>query len=33
MSDQRDKIQALLTLAQHLNTPQAEAETALALVS
>lgn len=33
MSDQRDKIQALLTLAQHPNTPQAEAETALALAS
>ena len=33
MSDQRDRIQALLTLAQHPNTPQAEAETALALAS
>ena len=33
MSTQRDKIQALLTLAQHPNTPQAEAETALALAS
>ncbi len=33
MTDQRDRIQALLTLAQHPNTPQAEAETALALAS
>lgn len=33
MSDQRDRIQALLTLAQHPNTPQAEAETALAMAS
>lgn len=33
MSDQRDRIQALITLAQHPNTPQAEAETALALAS
>jgi hypothetical protein len=33
MTDHRDRIQALLTLAQHPNTPQAEAETALALAS
>lgn len=33
MTDQRDRIQALITLAQHPNTPQAEAETALALAS
>lgn len=33
MSDQRDRIQSLLTLAQHPNTPQAEAETALAMAS
>jgi len=33
MSDQRDRIQALLSLAQHPNTPQAEAETALAMAS
>lgn len=33
MSDQRERIQALLSLAQHPNTPQAEAETALALAS
>lgn len=33
MSDQRERIQALLSLAQHPNTPQAEAETALAMAS
>lgn len=33
MSDQRDRIRSLLTLASHPNTPQAEAETALALAS
>ena len=33
MTDQRDRIQSLLTLARHPNTPQAEAETALALAS
>lgn len=33
MTDQRERIQSLLTLAQHPNTPQAEAETALALAS
>ena len=33
MTDQRDKIRSLLTLASHPNTPQAEAETALALAS
>lgn len=33
MSDQRERIQALLSLAQHPNTPQAEAESALAMAS
>jgi hypothetical protein len=33
MTDQRDRINALLSLAQHPNTPQAEAETALAFAS
>ncbi len=33
MSDQRDRISALLALAQHPNTPQHEAETALAMAS
>lgn len=33
MGDQRDKINALLAVAQHPTTPQAEAETALALAS
>lgn len=33
MSQQRERITALLALAQHPNTPQAEAETALALAS
>jgi hypothetical protein len=33
MSDQRERINALLALAQHPNTPQAEAETALAFAS
>ena len=33
MSNQRDKIHALLAVAQHPTTPQAEAETALALAS
>ena len=33
MSDQRDRINSLLNLAQHPNTPQAEAETALAMAS
>lgn len=33
MTDQRERIQSLLTLANHPNTPQAEAETALALAS
>lgn len=33
MKTQRDRIHALLALAQHPNTPQAEAETALAMAS
>ncbi len=33
MSDQRDRINAMLNLAQHPNTPQAEAESALAMAS
>lgn len=33
MSDQHDRINSLLALAQHPNTPQAEAETALAMAS
>ena len=33
MSDFRDRIQSLLALAQHPKTPQAEAETALAMAS
>ena len=33
MSNQRDRIQSLLALAQHPNTPQHEAETALAMAS
>jgi hypothetical protein len=33
MSSQRERIQSLLSLAQHPNTPQAEAETALAMAS
>ena len=33
MSDQRDRITSLLNLAQHPNTPLAEAETALAMAS
>ena len=33
MSDQRDRINSLLNLAQHPNTPQAEAESALAMAS
>lgn len=33
MSNLRDRVNALLTLAQHPNTPQHEAETALALAS
>lgn len=33
MSQQRERITALLSLAQHPNTPQAEAETALAMAS
>lgn len=33
MSSQRERIQSLLSLAQHPNTPQAEAESALAMAS
>ena len=33
MSDQRDRITAMLNLAQHPNTPRAEAESALAMAS
>ena len=33
MSDQRDRITAMLNLAQHPNTPLAEAESALAMAS
>ena len=33
MSDLRDRVNALLALAQHPNTPQPEAESALAMAS